>query len=47
MKTIKAHRILPSGLHAVIRESGRVDIYTEAEWNHLSWWDVMKLKYFS
>lgn len=41
------HKILPSGVHAVIRKSGRVDIYTEAEWQHLSWWELVKLKHFS
>jgi len=46
-KTIMTHKILPSGVHAVIRESGRVDIYTEAEWQHLSWWEFIKLKHFS
>jgi hypothetical protein len=38
------HKILPSGLHAII-VNGRINIYTEEEYQHLSWWAMIKLKY--
>lgn len=43
MKT--EHKILSSGLHAIII-NGRVHIYTEKEYEHLTWWELVKLKYF-
>jgi hypothetical protein len=41
------HKILPSGLHCLVLDTGRIEIYTETEWRHLSWWETVKLKYFS
>jgi hypothetical protein len=38
------HKILPTGLHA-LEVGGRVHIYTEKEYQHLSWWNLIKLKY--
>ena len=38
------HKILQSGLHAII-VNGRVNIYTEEEYQHLNWWSRVKLKY--
>jgi hypothetical protein len=38
------HKVLASGLHAIII-NGRVEIYTEKEYQHLSWWSKVKLKY--
>lgn len=40
----KQHKILPSGLHA-ITVNGRVHIYTEKEYEHLTWWQMVKLRY--
>lgn len=39
------HKILATGLHA-ITINGRVYIYTEKEYEHLTWWELVKLKYF-
>lgn len=30
---IKQHKILPSGLHAIVDQKNRVHIYTELEYN--------------
>ena len=38
------HKILPSGLHA-ITINNKVHIYTEEEWQHFNWWNLVKLKY--
>jgi hypothetical protein len=38
------HKILPTGLHAIIR-NGNVEIYTEKEYQHLEWWTKIRLKY--
>lgn len=38
------HKILPSGLHALIINN-KVNIYTEEEYQHLNWWSIVKLKY--
>lgn len=39
------HKILATGLHSIII-NGRVYIYTEKEYQHLTWWDIVKLRYF-
>jgi len=41
----KQHKILATGLHA-ITINGRVYIFTEKEYQHLTWWELVKLKYF-
>lgn len=38
------HKILPTGLH-ILEVRGRVSVYTEKEYQHLSWWNLVKLKY--
>jgi len=38
------HRILQTGLHS-IEVNGRINIYTEKEYDHFSWWSIVKLKY--
>lgn len=47
---IKQHKILPTGLHCVINDKGRVEVYTEKEYTTMesliSWWEKIKLKYF-
>jgi hypothetical protein len=40
------HKILPTGLHS-ITIGKRVHIYTEKEYQHLTWWQLVKLKYFN
>ena len=44
------HVILPSGLHAIQYKNkngtSRVEILTEDEYQQMTWWDIMKLKYF-
>ena len=51
MSTIKEHRVLETGLHCLIDDKGRVEVYTEKEYNTISilnpWWKRMKSKYFS
>ena len=39
------HKVLPTGLHSLIDNRGRVHIYTEKEYEHLTWWQLVKLKY--
>jgi hypothetical protein len=41
----KQHKILATGLHS-ITINGRVHIFTEKEYEHLTWWELVKLKYF-
>ena len=48
---IKEHIVLETGLHCLIDNKGRVEVYTEEEYNTISilnlWWNRMKSKYFS
>jgi len=39
------HKVLPTGLHSLIDNRGRVHIYTEEEYTHMTWWEKVKLKY--
>jgi hypothetical protein len=39
------HKVLPTGLHSLIDKKGRVHIFTEKEYTHMSWWTKVKLKY--
>ena len=39
------HKILKTGLHCIINSMGRVFVFTEEEYNHLKWWQLVKLKY--
>jgi len=41
---IKQHKILPTGLHAIVDQKNRVHIYTELEYQQLTWWQKVKLK---
>ncbi len=47
---IKEHKILPTGLHCLIDDKGRVHVYTEEQYSKLMatnlWWKKIKLKYF-
>lgn len=38
------HKVLPTGLHTIIDETGRVYVYTEEEYTHMSWWKKVKSK---
>jgi hypothetical protein len=41
------HKVLPTptGLHSIIDNRGRVHIFTEEEYTHMTWWTKVKLKY--
>lgn len=39
------HKILQTGLHAIIDNKSRVHVYTEKEYTHLTWWEKTKMKY--
>ena len=39
------HKVLPTGLHSLIDNRGRVHIFTEEEYTHMTWWEKVKLKY--
>ena len=39
------HKILQTGLHTIIDNKGRVHVYTEEEYTHLTWWEKTKIKY--
>lgn len=41
---VKQHKILPSGLHAIVDQKNRVHIYTELEYQQLTWWQKVKLE---
>jgi hypothetical protein len=43
---MKNHIILETGLHCVTDKSGHVTVYTEKEYEHLSWWNFVKHKIF-
>jgi len=40
---IKHHKVLPSGLHAVIDQENKIHIYTEEEFKHIHWWTRAKM----
>ena len=48
--TIKEHKILSTGLHCLIDDKGRVEVYTEKEYNTISilnsWWKKIGKNYF-
>lgn len=39
------HKISETGLH-IITVGKTVNVYTEKEYQHLTWWELVKLKYF-
>jgi hypothetical protein len=39
------HKVLPTGLHSLIDDRGRVHIFTEEEYTHMTWWTKVELKY--
>jgi len=39
------HKVLPTGLHTIIDKKGRVHVYTEKEYTHLTWWSQIKIKF--
>ena len=39
------HKILATGLHCIINSKGRVYVFTEDEYQHLSWWQSVLIKY--
>ena len=45
MKQNIKHIILESGLHC-IHVGKRVHVYTENEYEQLTWWNKIKMKYF-
>ena len=46
MSTPLKHVVLATGLHCIIDNKGHVHVYTEKEYEHLSWWDYQRIKYF-
>ena len=46
MSGIIEHKVLATGLHCITDKKGRVHVYTEKEYEHLSWWDHQRIKYF-
>lgn len=45
MKEKLIHIVLGNGLHCIHIEE-RVHVYTEEEYQQLTWWDKVKMKYF-
>jgi|DEB0MinimDraft_10_1074344.scaffolds.fasta_scaffold578176_3 hypothetical protein len=39
------HKILPTQIHTIQNDKGVVKVYTEKEYQHLTWWQVVKHKY--
>lgn len=42
---IMEHKVLSTGLHTILDKQGRVHVFTESEYTHLSWWRKVKMKY--
>ncbi len=43
---IKKHKVLPTGLHTIMDAKGRVHVFTENEYLHITWWTRIKRKFF-
>ena len=42
------HKVLETGIHCIINESGTVYVFTENEYNeyqHFTWWNLVRLRY--
>ena len=39
------HKITTTGLHCIINSKGRVFVFTEEEYEHLKWWQLVRIKY--
>ena len=42
---IKEHKVLPTGLHTILDGKGRVHVFTEDEYLHITWWTKVKRKF--
>jgi len=42
---IMQHKVLSTGLHTILDDKGRVHVFTESEYTHLSWWKQIKIKF--
>ena len=39
------HKVLSTGLHCITNSKGRVYVFTEKEYQHMNWWQSVKLRY--
>lgn len=39
------HKVLKTGLHCITNSKGRVYVFTEKEYEHLNWWQLVKIRY--
>jgi hypothetical protein len=39
------HKVLETGLHCITTKKGRVYVFTENEYQHLTWWNLVRLRY--
>jgi hypothetical protein len=39
------HKVLSTGLHCITNSKGRVYVFTEKEYQHMSWWQSVRLRY--
>lgn len=46
MGKIIRHVVTETQLHCITDNTGHVHVYTQKEYNHLTWWELIKLKYF-
>lgn len=39
------HKVLETGLHCITNKKGKVYVFTENEYQHLTWWNLVRLRY--
>ena len=39
------HKVLSTGLHCITNSKGRVYVFTDKEYQHMSWWKSVRLRY--
>ena len=39
------HKVLETGLHCITNKKGKVYDFTENEYQHLTWWNLVRLRY--
>jgi hypothetical protein len=36
------HKVLPTQIHTITNKRGVIKVYTEKEYQHLTWWELVK-----
>jgi len=45
MKDIKKHKVV-NKQHCIEDNKGKIHVFTEQEWEHITWWNKLKKKLF-